>query len=243
MRYAEVPPPPSLRHAIKLGWTLELDGRSEECIEHSATPDGCVEVIRRLHGSSSWRCEQPETFVAGIVRTPTVLRFSGDGHFIGMRLWPWAWNALATVPSPRLVDDWRALEAAAPQLDVPPDLNHALSILGDALASFPPDPLYDAILGARSVAELSLRSGRPHRWLQRWFAQNIGTGPRTYLRLLRFSQTLDGLPDAHGSLAGHAADHGFADQAHMSREFRALAGAPAATVRKTATGPFLDGSR
>jgi AraC-like DNA-binding protein len=63
--------------------------------------------------------------------------------------------------------------------------------------------------------------------------------PRTYLRLLRFSETFEDL-HASGSLAGHAAEHGFADQAHMSREFRSMAGSPASAARKTAVGPFLD---
>lgn len=243
MRYAEVHPPASLQHAIKLGWTLELDGHADEVVDQSAMPDGCIEIIRRLQGSSFWRSEQPEIFVAGITSAPTALHMSGDGRFIGIRLWPWAWNSLATLRSPALVDTWRHLKDAAPQLNVPLSLDGAMTAMGEALASFPADPLYAAILGAQSVSELAQRSGRSHRWLQRWFERNIGISPRKYLRLLRFSQTLGGLPGAEGTLAGHAADHGFADQAHMSREFRAMAGAPAAVVRKIVTGPFLDGSR
>jgi transcriptional regulator GlxA family with amidase domain len=63
--------------------------------------------------------------------------------------------------------------------------------------------------------------------------------PRTYLRALRFQQTFAGLARSGDSLADHAAAHGFADQAHMAREFRALAGQPASRARRRAQPPFL----
>ena len=47
------------------------------------------------------------------------------------------------------------------------------------------------------------------------------------------------MQDSAESLALQAAEHGFADQAHMAREFRAIARAPAGAARRTAKGPFL----
>ena len=55
--------------------------------------------------------------------------------------------------------------------------------------------------------------------------------PRRYLRLLRFQKAFERSRAAE-SLAGHAADQGFADQAHMAREFRAMAGVPAKQARR-----------
>jgi transcriptional regulator GlxA family with amidase domain len=95
-----------------------------------------------------------------------------------------------------------------------------------------------AIVAAYSVAEMSRGTGMSPRALQRWFATHVGVPPRTYLRLLRFHKAFELLP-AQPSLADHAAASGFADQAHMARDFRALAGVPAGQARRAARGPFL----
>ena len=62
--------------------------------------------------------------------------------------------------------------------------------------------------------------------------------PRHYLRLLRFQKAFEQVPGAV-SLADHAAASGFADQAHMARNFREMAGVPAKQARQKARGPFL----
>lgn len=242
MHYAEVSPPASLRHAIKLGWTLALEGVGKQNVSHTAMPDGCVELIRRVRGRSIWRTEQPESFVVGVTRRAADLQLSGDGIFVGIRIWPWAWNAIGQVGSAKLIDAWADLAVASPELELPKDVDAAIQVVAQRLLRIAPDPLHAAILRSRSVAELADRSGRSHRWLQRWFERNIGVSPRNYLRLLRFSDTVQGLPAIEGSLAGHAAEHGFADQSHMSRELRSIAGSSSATVRDRAVGPFLDGS-
>ena len=76
------------------------------------------------------------------------------------------------------------------------------------------------------------------RSLQRWFARHIGLPPRRYLMLLRFHKAFEQVPE-QPSLADHAAAQGYADQAHMARDFRAMAGVPAREARRAAKGPFL----
>jgi AraC-like DNA-binding protein len=237
MDYHEIEPPPRLRHLVKVAWTLDAPaGRG--WIRHNAMPDGCIEIIRRLEGRSRWGGEQPECFAAGLITAPARLEISRGARFVALRIWPWAWNALGLIPSPDLVNRWAALPDAAPGLMLP-------SGLDSVMAAFPTialDPeaarLAAIIPSARSVEELVAASGWPARRLQRWFRRVVGVPPRLYLRLLRFEETLTGLK-AKGSLADHAAARGFADQAHMAREFRAIAGASASRARKEAKGPFL----
>jgi AraC-like DNA-binding protein len=61
------------------------------------------------------------------------------------------------------------------------------------------------------------------RRLRRRFVQAVGYGPATYLRVTRFQRAVALAPRAPG-LAALAAAAGYADQAHLSRECRALTG-------------------
>jgi AraC-like DNA-binding protein len=61
------------------------------------------------------------------------------------------------------------------------------------------------------------------RQLRRRFERGVGYGPRTLRRVLRFQRFL-GLAHGGGSLARLAADAGYADQAHLVRDCRSLAG-------------------
>jgi AraC-like DNA-binding protein len=237
--YRETEPPDALRPFVKAAWSLAAGGSAGGWIRHSATPDGCIEIIRRTAGASVWGEAQPAAFVAGLVTSPAGLALSGDSRFVGLRVWPWTWNAIARLRSPLLVDRWADLADAAPDFDMPDTVPAAFGALAARLDGLRPPDLAAAILKADSAADLSRRTGRPPRALQRWFARHVGLAPRTYLRALRFQQVFAGLPECEDSLADQAAAHGFSDQAHMAREFRSLAGEPASRARLRARPPFL----
>lgn len=239
MDYAEIPAPAELRHLVKAAWTLSVGGDISDNVDHVATSDGCMEIIRRLKGRSSWQGDQPPVFVAGLTTRPAILRLSGASEFIGLRLWPWTWNAIGRVNSRELIDRWADLALAAPGFTMPNNALDAFTAVDPRLVDPANVPLIDAILNSAGVSELAERSGRSHRSLQRWFERHVGVAPRKYLRLLRFSDAFDTLPRFDGSLASHAADHGFADQSHMAREFRSMSGLPAGKAKKKAIGPFL----
>ena len=150
---------------------LATPGGPDDGFSHVATPDGCVEIIRRLRGRSIWREEQPPCFVAGLSTRPAELRLGGGSAFVALRVWPWAWSAIALPASRIIVDDWRDLATAAPGFAVPDDPAAVFDALCPGLIEADQRPLVEAILASRSVAELVGRSGLPHRWLQRWFEQ------------------------------------------------------------------------
>jgi AraC-like DNA-binding protein len=239
MHYEEIPAPAELSHLIKASWTLDVGADASETVVHFAIPDGCMEVIRRLAGRSEWQSPQPDCFVAGVITRPAELRLSGDSRFVGLRMWPWTWNAIGLVTAPALIDRWAAIDRVAPNFAMPATATEALGAIAPDLVDTPARTMIDAILVSKSVAELGERCGRSPRSLQRWFQRSLGLTARTYLRLLRFSDVFEGLPRTGASLAGYAADHGFADQPHMAREFRSIAGASAAKAKKAAIGPFL----
>jgi AraC-like DNA-binding protein len=235
MDYAELPLPPALDGLVATVWTLA--GDQPGWVEHEATPDGCIELIRRSAGRSEWRRDQPEIFATGLSPHPIRFGFSGDARFTAIKLWPWAWHALGGAPCPGFADDWIAVPPGSPLaalFDGDPVAN-----LVRALAGTPPPLLARAILASTSVAEISARTGLPHRRLQRIFARELGLAPRVYLRLLRFRAAMQDVQQRADSLADTAAARGYADQAHMARDFRALAGVPPSDARSRARGPFL----
>ena len=74
-----------------------------------------------------------------------------------------------------------------------------------------------------SVARLVEETGRSHRHLVAGFKRDVGLGPKAFTRLVRFRRAVE-LIRAGRPLALVAAGAGYYDQAHLGREFRALAG-------------------
>jgi AraC-like DNA-binding protein len=92
-----------------------------------------------------------------------------------------------------------------------PAVAHALARLGTT--------------GACAIGELCRETGYSQRWLIERFRAAVGLPPKVYARILRF-QTALGLAARAPRLpwARLAATCGYSDQAHLSREFQAIAG-------------------
>ena len=91
----------------------------------------------------------------------------------------------------------------------------------------------------RRLSHLSSRSGIAPRTLQRLFARNAGVSPTWVLRRYRLLEVAEAVRQGQAvSWAETAADLGYADQAHLNREFRAATGrTPAAYALAQAPGP------
>lgn len=79
---------------------------------------------------------------------------------------------------------------------------------------------------ALQVREIADRIGWSTRHLQQRFRAEFGVTPKEALRIRRFERSADLFRGAQRRLADVAAICGYADQAHLNREWRALAGAP-----------------
>ena len=162
---------------------------------------------------------------------------------VGAMLQPGAADLLSNTPAgalrgrhTRLEDLWPAstLAELREQLEATPSLAQRLAIFEDVLASRLPalrsiDPLVAETLFrldlGMPVGRIVAESGFSHRHIVRVFTESVGVPPKTYFRLGRFNRTLRHLHAApHAALADVAALMGYADQAHMSREFHEFAG-------------------
>ena len=78
------------------------------------------------------------------------------------------------------------------------------------------------------VADLAARCGTTPRSLQRLFQAYVGVPPKWVLQRRRLHHAAARLEQGSGGLAALALDLGYFDQAHLTRDFRALVGRPPA---------------
>ena len=97
----------------------------------------------------------------------------------------------------------------------------------------PPDPVFrriaDALRDGRPVAAVADKVGWSERQLHRRSLAAFGYGPKTLERVLRMGYALQ-LSRGGVPMASVAARAGYADQAHLAREVKALAGVPLGTL-------------
>jgi len=88
--------------------------------------------------------------------------------------------------------------------------------------------------GKVGVAALGRRSGASPRTLARLFDRFVGLPPKTFARIARVQEALRRMQEAPApNLKTLAAELGFSDQAHMSREVKAMTGASPGRLAET----------
>lgn len=93
---------------------------------------------------------------------------------------------------------------------------------------------------AARAEEIAAEAGLSERQFRRRFHAAAGYGPKTMQRVLRFQHFVRRVDAARGvvDLAVEAAEAGYADQAHLTRECKALSGmTPAVLARVRGKGP------
>lgn len=78
--------------------------------------------------------------------------------------------------------------------------------------------------GAARIGDIAASLGWSRKRLVAGFREQIGIPPKTLCRVLRFHHALERLSGGASPAADVAAACGYADQAHMIREFRAVSG-------------------
>jgi len=85
-------------------------------------------------------------------------------------------------------------------------------------------PLHPAVACALAGGTAA-DTGFSRRWLSQRFKEQIGVSPKAYARLLRFQRVVQQVAAGQRiEWADVAADLGFADQAHLTHEFRRFSG-------------------
>ncbi|MCX4387260.1 AraC family transcriptional regulator [Micromonospora peucetia] len=106
-----------------------------------------------------------------------------------------------------------------------------------------PDPVADEVIALvqeirsdRSVLrvdDFAQRHDSSVRRLQRLFLAYVGVGPKWVIRRYRLQEAIEQAADGPQDWATLAADLGYSDQAHLVREFTAVAGIPPAAYARS----------
>jgi AraC-like DNA-binding protein len=218
--------------------------RPGEGPDNRVLPDACMDII--------W--DGASVFVAGPDTGPVPVKASPGTAFAGVRFRPGKAPSFLGPPASELLDRridladlWGNAASArlADELAAAEGPEAAAHVLDRAVAeraggARPSDAMVDALvdllrheptaMGAVQSASNALSVGE--RRLYRRCCRSVGYGPKTLERVLRFQRALRLGPQTT-SLALLAARAGYADQAHMSRESRRLAGTTPSDLFKT----------
>lgn len=247
--YQEFAPPPRLAAWVECVWTARrgsVTGASSTAESarrvQRVAPDACMDVLFDLSGRS-------EPLVVGAMTSAHASADSGEAvDLLGVRFRPAGLTPFLGVEATSLVDETvdaqlvlasggvptsRLFEELA---DTPRALRPSLALrtLEQAYRrAAEPDPVVTRAAqqarlsgGVVTVDALAESVGVSARTLERRYRSTLGLTPKFTLRVERFRNAMDALLLPHANVSTAAYQTGYADQAHMTREFTALAGLP-----------------
>lgn len=243
-------PTAPLNAAVDCIW---WNNRSDDSrVSEHMLPSGKVDLIFSLHNSPiTWappeRHNELRSWTRGIVHGPQstyyVTGSKPKGRVIGVSFHPGMAGAILGVPLDELRDRHVCIEdiwgararELRERLATAPTPRAAIDILERYLIARMHRPLLlhpavaqalrPGLLGTVArVGQIQKQSGYSPRHFIELFRSNVGLAPKQFYRIQRFSTALATIAGGKMALADVAASSGYADQAHLSREFRELAG-------------------
>jgi len=240
--YEEIAPLPDSSPWVASFWRFAVEAHDPASFEHVIVPDGTLSISlsRSADGLLS-----PIVFAGPSTTAHRVIVHHGVSY-IGVRLHPAATGPLLGIEAQSLAGQIGLLEmaasAAARIMDAsaqsaPCDeagLIRALDSSVKALdaASKPPDSAIvravNSLLethGTTPLAALAAASGLSARQFRRKFLAHVGLSPKEFARIRRIRHTcILMLQEDAAQLAAVSHDGGYADQPHLTREFRGIFG-------------------
>ncbi|GAA2395691.1 helix-turn-helix domain-containing protein [Dactylosporangium salmoneum] len=225
-RHGFAPPGPGAAQVVARYWWARWDLRGQPDYVQLIVPYPSVQLT---FGEGA-------PMVRGVARGRVRRTLSGLGSVFGVTFRPGIFRRFLGAPVDSVTD--RAVPAAAVFGDALPAVQlSTVAAFEDFLQACPapPDPDGDEVAswmadiaaspGLLRVEHLTRRYGVPTRRLQRLFADHVGVGPKWVLRRYRLHEVTQRMAArAPIDWAGLAADLGYADQAHLVRDFTRMYG-------------------
>ncbi|MEV4460822.1 helix-turn-helix domain-containing protein [Microbispora sp. NPDC049633] len=189
--------------------------------------------------------------IAGVIKGGFSYTMRGSGRVLGTRFRPGGFRPFLDGPVSRLSGQFveigemfgAAGAALVERVLAEPDSRAAVALIEMFLRNLGPseDPLAEEAAALVAMAEddtsvtrvdeLAARSGRSVRSLQRLFRDYVGAGPKWVIRRFRLHEAAERIQQGL-DLATLAAELGYTDQAHLTRDFTAAVGMPPAAYAR-----------
>jgi AraC-like DNA-binding protein len=241
----ELPVSPVLAPFVERYWSVRWDRTGQPPFRSEVLSHPSVNLSVESGSSPRFGAAMPAVLVHGVTTRRFVVDLVGAGRVTAAKFRPGGWVAFggrppsggAVVPLDGALGlDPRRLLAAVLAED---DDEARAAVLDAALAPRAPEPpaaylelqdLLRRMLADRSlvrVEQVAALAGTSTRSLQRLFATYVGVNPKAVLARYRLQDAAAAIDAGEVTdLAGLAAELGWFDQAHFSRDFRAVVGVP-----------------
>ncbi|MGQ4433882.1 AraC family transcriptional regulator [Streptomyces sp. SAS_260] len=248
VRFRRPEPAEPLRPYIEHYWLIDWD-LTEPYVSHVVPHPAVHIVFQRLAGEDAF------VEVAGIPHGLFAQKLEGRGRVCGIKFRP---GAFRSVSPERPVSEWTGRRVRQPEVfpDADPatvlepaDETARVAALDAFLLALGPRPDPQAELATtlvdrirtdrtiRRVTDFARAEGLSVRLLQRLFAGYVGVGPKWVILRYRIHDALERAGvDEPVDWAALAADLGYADQAHLIRDFTATVGVTPTTYAQGAQG-------
>ena len=238
MSYRELMPDARLSEHVDCYWTSEvLPG---EAGTRAVLPDGCIDLI---FDATTAKLE-----VVGTMTRAVFLEGRGPAQFVGVRFKPGGAVPFLHERADRMTDRvedsalllGREAREVQDVLTAQSDLQEQVRTLERFLLSQRPDPVDRrvALLAAKLSRDPALKIevlardlALSRQYLRRLFLEHTGVAPKLFARIARVRRAVEAM--ARASLAEAALAAGYADQAHLSNEFKELVGITPASMKRT----------
>ena len=235
LTYREHPVECPVGDLVHCGWEFSADRSFPGVYKHHVIPDGCVSLLYKTNSQQHYA-----TLIFAGPRTHALrVEIRAGDNYWGIRFWPDSGGLILGVSALELFERSELFANLAPNLSAPLEeqlrncqhAQEAIQIMNQFVAQRrgqcpPVDPLVRRCLetiqasdGNCSISEIAVQLEISPRQLQRRFRARVGITPKEYCRIRRLRQALANAvePNPKGwSIV--AAESGFADQAHLTRE-------------------------
>lgn len=253
IRYQEYNPNALLTPYVEGYWQMQFNGSSDvETPDHHCIPLGVMELVFNLDGSpytatiSGQQHDLPQTYITGVYQIPVTWKTVGGSRMFGIRLQAECLPELFGIPASLLFNQFAEVSTI---------FGRMMDELGAQLRAAPDTGSRIRVAEAFMLGRLASRSGRPHRnyvaeaaqiirlskgrlslqelcgrlyisprQLQRSFKEQMGFSPKTYMRIIRFRNAYHHAQHSP-DWASITYEYGYADQAHLIRDFKEFTGA------------------